>query len=74
MAYADTLVVLRGHLEELEQALETATSYHVADDLRNQYKNVGGTVRSSNLTKRLEAALDRVRGYLEESADGISEG
>ena len=67
--YTDTVMILRGHLEELEQALDTATSYHVADDLTRRFKNVGGTHRPSNLTVRLEKALDRVRGYLTQEDD-----
>jgi hypothetical protein len=64
MTYTDHIVVLRGHLEELYQALDTATGYHTADDLARQYKNVGSTHRPSNLTKRLEQARDRAEGYL----------
>jgi hypothetical protein len=71
--YTDSIVILRGHLEEIFTALDAATGYHVADDLARQYKNVGGTHRPSNLTKRLEAAQERVAGYLEEG-DDVSEG
>lgn len=67
--YIEPVQLLRGHLEEIQQALDAARGYHVADDLARQYKNVGGTHRPSNLTKRLEKALDRVEGYLAEDQD-----
>lgn len=68
--YVDTIPVLRGHLEEIFSALDAASGYHSADDLARQYKNVGGTFRPSNLTKRLESARERVDGYLsQEEAD-----
>lgn len=65
MSYAEKVVILRGHLEEIFEALENAYGYHDADDLARGFKNVGGTHRPSNLTKKLERASDRVRGYLE---------
>lgn len=68
-SYTDPIVVLRAHLEEIFTALDAAAGYHIADDLARQYKNVGGTHRPSNLTKRLEKAQERVAGYLEEVAD-----
>jgi hypothetical protein len=70
-AYVEPVTVLRGHLEEVLEALDAATGYHSADDLARQYKNVGGTYRPSNLTKRLEKALDRVQGYLVEEQDEL---
>lgn len=63
--YTDVVPVLRGHLEEIYEALDSARGYHVADDLARQYKNVGALHRPSNLTKRLEKALGRTEGYLE---------
>lgn len=69
--YTDGVVVLRGHLEEIYAALDSAAGYHIADDLARQYKNVGGTHRPSNLTKRLEEAQRRVIGYL--AVDGEAE-
>ena len=64
-----TVTVLRLHLEEIWNALDTAHAYHLADDLRTGYKNVGGTSRESNLTKRLEHARDRLDTYLIEEED-----
>lgn len=64
-SYTETVPILRGHLEEIFEALDAARGYHLADDLARQYKNVGGIHRPSNLTKRLEKARDRVEGYLE---------
>lgn len=71
-SYGDQVVVLRGHLEELQQALDSATSFHVADDQARRFKNVGGAWQPSHLTVRLENALDRVEGYLEEVPDELS--
>jgi hypothetical protein len=45
-------------------AIDTAYGYHSADDLARQFKNVGGTSRPSNLTRRLEQALEIGNGYL----------
>jgi hypothetical protein len=67
--YTEQVSVLRGHLEEWLDALEAAYGYHAANDLAQQYRNVGGTTRHSNLTKRLESALERVTGYLIEEED-----
>lgn len=64
MPYTDTVPVLRGHLDELQRAVEGAATYHSADDLARQAKNLGGVHRPSNLTKALEAALARIEGYL----------
>lgn len=63
-SYADRVECLRGHLEEIQIALNTAYGYHIADDLTRQYKNVGGVFQASNLTKRIEKALAHVEGYL----------
>lgn len=60
----DQLPVLRVHLEQLVAAIDTAYGYHSADDLARQFKNVGGTSRPSNLTRRLEQALELGNGYL----------
>lgn len=65
-SYTDQVIILRGHLEDIHEALDSATNFHVADDLARKFKNVGGTHRPSNLTTRLENALDRVEGYLAE--------
>lgn len=67
--YSELVPVLRGHLEEIYEALDAATGYHIADDLARQYKNVGGTHRPSNLTKRLEKAQKHLEGYLAEVED-----
>jgi hypothetical protein len=68
--YTEPITVLRGHLEEMYEAIDTAYGYHTADDLARQYKNVGSTHRPSNLSKRLEKALSSVEGYLaQEEAD-----
>lgn len=61
--------VLRVHLQEIYEALDTAYGAASAEDLVRAYKNVGGTNRPSNLTKRLEKALGRVEGYLAEPED-----
>lgn len=76
MTYGTPINILRGHLEEIYEALSAASGYHSADDLARQYKNVGGTFRPSNLTKRLDSARERVNGYLaqEDSDEPVSEG
>lgn len=71
MAYTDQVPVMQGHLEEIFIALDNATGYHLADDLARQYKNVGGTHRPSNLTKRLQKARDNVEGYLRLELDEL---
>lgn len=72
--YTDQITVLRGHLEQIFEALDSAWGYHTADDLARQYKNVGGTHRPSNLTRRLEEALQRTGAYLETGDDdGVSD-
>lgn len=60
----EQIPLLRIHLEQLVQAIDSAYGYHAADDLARQFKNVGGTFRPSNLTKRLENALELGNGYL----------
>jgi hypothetical protein len=62
----EPIPVLRTHLQELYEAVDTAYGAAAAEDLARGYKNVGGTNRPSNLTKRLEKALDRLQGYLVE--------
>jgi hypothetical protein len=73
--YTEPVTLLRGHLEEIYAALDTAYGFHSADDLARQYKNVGSTHRPSNLTKRLEKALAHTEGYLvaREDDDGVRE-
>ena len=73
--YVDLVPVLRGHLEEMYEALDAAYGYHTADDLARQYKNTGGTHRPSILTRKLEKALGRTEGYLlsQDDDDGISQ-
>ena len=61
---------MHGHLEEIYRALAAAYTYHEADDIRNDAKNIGSVHRQSNLTKALETALDRTEGYLTETTDG----
>jgi hypothetical protein len=73
--YTDSVTLLRGHLEEIHLALDSAYGFQAADDLARLYKNVGGTTRPSNLTKRLEKALAHAEGYLaqeEEEHDAVS--
>lgn len=71
--YAQPVMVLRGHLQEIAEALDTAYGFHAADDLARQYKNVGSTHRPSNLTKRLEKALSSAEGYLAQEEDDVAE-
>lgn len=63
--YTESIPVLRGHLETIYEALDTAYGHNVALDLARQYQNVGGTHRPSNLTRKLEKALNHTEGYLE---------
>ena len=67
--YTDRIEVLQGHLLEIYEALDTAYGYHQATDLAAGYRNVGGTTRASNLTKRIEKAILHVEGYLQEDTD-----
>lgn len=71
--YTDVVSLLRGHLEEVHLALDAAYGFHAADDLARSYKNVGGTTRPSNLTKRLEKALMHAEGYLTKEEEDVSE-
>lgn len=69
--YTDTKPVMQGHLEEWHAALHAAFTYHEADDVRSEAKNVGGVHRRSHLTTRLAKALDRIEGYVtQENEDG----
>lgn len=69
----DLIQIPRAELENWWTAIDTAHKYHVADDLTREFKNVGGTHRPSNLTKRLEAALDRLDAFLMEEDESVSE-
>lgn len=73
---ADTLGttgVLNAHLTELEQVLDFARGFVVARDLMNDYANMGGAPRQSNLSRALEKQLERVRFYLEDNDEPIPE-
>lgn len=65
-SFIESITILRGHLEEIQEALDAARGFHVADDLARQYRNIGGTARPSNLSRKLEKALTRVEGYLQQ--------
>jgi len=71
--YTESIPVLRGHMEEIYEALDNAYGHHVATDLARQYQNTGGTHRPSNLTRKLEKALNRTEGYLEVETDELPE-
>jgi hypothetical protein len=62
--YVEVIPVLRGHLEEINEALIAAFGYVEALDIAEQFRNVGGVVRQSNLQKRLENVSERLKGYL----------
>jgi hypothetical protein len=62
----ESIGVLRVHLREFYEALDTACGKSMAEDLVAGYRNVGGSNRPSNLTKRLTNALTRIEGYLVE--------
>lgn len=54
---SDEVILSRADAESIWAALDVARGYHIADDLTKEYKNVGGTHRPSNLTKRIENAI-----------------
>lgn len=64
MSYTDQITVMRGHMEEFARALSAAYTYHAADDVAREAKNIGGVHRPSNLTTALESALGHAEGYL----------
>lgn len=64
MSYTDQVTVMRGHLEEFARALSAAYTYHAADDVRREAKNIGGIHQPSRLTTALESALGHAEGYL----------
>lgn len=66
MSYTDTTPVMNGHLEEMARALRAAFTFHEADDICREQKNIGGIHKRSNLTVALESALSRAEGYLQE--------
>jgi hypothetical protein len=73
VSYTDSIIILRGHLEELREALYAATNHAVAEDEVRRWRNVGGAHTPSHLASRLENALDRVEGYLKEIPDDLPE-
>lgn len=72
--YTEFVSVLRGHLEEVQIAVENAYGASKASDLVRQYQNVGGVYKPSNLTRKLDKALSHIEGYLLiEDSDELSE-
>lgn len=62
------MIVDRLLLEQIWEALDAAHTFHTADDIRTQAKNIGGTHRPSNLTRRLENALNALNEVFTEGA------
>lgn len=71
MSYTDTTLIMQGHLVEMHRALQAAFTYHEADDICREQKNIGGVHKRSNLTVALESALSHAEGYLEGEHHGI---
>jgi hypothetical protein len=68
------VIIDRVVLEQVWQALDAARTYHVADDVRTQAKNIGGTHRPSNLTRRLETAQEALdAAFAEEEQSELPE-
>lgn len=63
----------RDDAELIWQALDTARGYHLADDLARQYKNAGGTHRPSNITKRIEHAIQILDQAVVEGEENVAE-
>lgn len=61
--------VLKAHLVEWEQTLAITEGLLVAQDLTQEYKNMGTMTRPSRLTTNVQRQLERVRGYLVEPED-----
>ena len=71
--FIEPVPILRGHLEEIVDVLQLAHGYHEANDLAHKYRNVGRVTHPSVLTTRLDKALSRAAGYLQEVNNGVSE-
>jgi hypothetical protein len=63
--YTDTIPVLRGHLEEMLQALQAAYGKSYAEDMARRYSQMDSSQhRAARLTGVLESQVGRVEGYL----------
>lgn len=61
--------VLRVHLVEIQDALDGARGYHLAQDLADSYRSARTTAKRSPLASSVERALAHVEGYLTEEPD-----
>lgn len=65
MEYTDQVTVLRGHLEEILQALQAAYGKAAAEDLARRYSQMDHAGhRPARLTGVLDSQVQRVGGYL----------
>lgn len=63
--YTDQVMVLRGHLEEILQALQAAYGKAYAEDMARRYSQMDSPQhRGARLTGVLETQVQRVEGYL----------
>jgi len=56
--------VLRSHLTALLDVLDHVEGHLVAEDLAQDYKNMGAAPRRSRLTSAVIAQKERIGGYL----------
>lgn len=61
----DQIVVLRTHLEETQDVLNSLRGYLVAKDLAEAFRQLKPTNRPSRLTVQVDKALQHIAGYLE---------
>lgn len=69
----NTVPVLRMHLEELVQTLDFVEGLLVSQDLQAEYRKMGTLPRPSRLTSKVQAQSERVRGYLMQEEENVSE-
>lgn len=60
----NTVPVLRGHLEDLQQTLQFVEGLLVSHDLTVEYRNMAAVTRPSRLTLRVQQQRERLAGYL----------
>jgi hypothetical protein len=69
----DQISVLRGHLEEIQEALQWSHGHFSALDLSENYRATKRTYSPSRITTTIGRALQRIEGYLTEE-DETDEG
>jgi hypothetical protein len=67
------VTVYEPDLEQMHETLSTVYHFCLSYDLFNQYKNLSNSVTPSPLTKQVGKMRNRVKGYLDELEENVSE-